>query len=483
MRNANGESIAGAVLARARATGSRTALRTSLATWTGTELVDATVGIAAALGDRRPVSSLPLIIVMRGDPATVAALLAADLAGRTAVLLPSTSTEEQIRWAATASCADLLLQSDIGPIQLGDQNEWIDHAHGLCWTDLPSIEVRASGAADQPEQAGFLCHLTSGTMGRAKLALRTRAAVRAEIDVLRRTLSLTHGDVALCTSAVSHSYGCIGGMLTPLLVGATVMLARNPDEMRASLLEADPSIVFGLGPIYAELLQDRSDLERHWRDVRFAFSAGAPLPAGLFERFLARFGVPIRQDYGTSESGTISLDLAAMPQLRSVGEPLPHTRVRLRPPMNIPLEPGEGGEILVRSPALARGYLAGGTLSPCTDEFGWYNTQDAGSWVSGSLFVSRRLRPLITINGERVSLDQVERAIQDMPGVTEVVVSPGTDLGRTVLVAGVAGYIRSPEEVRTWCLQRLPRNWVPDRIAVFDRLPRSPAGKIVNRYI
>ncbi|HEY8685427.1 MAG TPA: AMP-dependent synthetase, partial [Chloroflexota bacterium] len=141
------------------------------------------------------------------------------------------------------------------------------------------------------------------------------------------------------------------------------------------------------------------------------------------------------------------------------------------------------GEILVRSPALARGYLAGGTLSPCTDEFGWYNTQDAGSWVSGSLCVSRRLRPLITINGERVSLDQVERAIQDMPGVTEVVVSPGTDPGRTMLVAGVAGYIRSPEEVRTWCLQRLPRNWVPDRIAVFDRLPRSPAGKIVNRYI
>ena len=241
--------------------------------------------------------------------------------------------------------------------------------------------------------------------------------------------------------------------------------------------------MFGLGPSYAELVDGDPDLSNYLREVRFAFSAGAPLPEGLFTRFLARFGVPIRQDYGTSETGTISLDLAGTPEPGCVGRPLSHMDIRLQTPVGIALEPGEGGEIVVRSPALARGYLVGGKLSPCTDESGWYRTQDAGSWLGKSLCISRRLRPVPSINGESVSLDRVERAIQEMPGVVEVVVSAGTDRGHPILVAGIATLELTSEEIRSWCLQRLPPNWVPARITVFETLPRTPAGKILHKYL
>jgi long-chain acyl-CoA synthetase len=399
------------------------------------------------------------------------------------VLLHPTATEGEIRSAAHASSAKLLLRSNQSPQYLDVVGEGPEVAHGLNWTDLSPAKSMGREEHSQPHQAGFLCHQTSGTLGSSKLALRTRLAVRTEMDILCRTLKLTEHDVVLCGSAVSHSYGCIGGLLTPLLAGATVILTRTPAETRTALSDALPSIVFGLGPSYAELVDGRPALGDHLRGVRFAFSAGAPLPEGLFKRFLARFGVPIRQDYGTSETGTISLDLAGTPESRCVGETLPHMDVRLKPPVGIPLEPGEEGEIVVRSPALARGYLVAGRLSPCTDELGWYHTQDAGSWVGASLCVNRRLRALPSINGELVNLDRVERAIGEMPGVVEVVISPETDAGRFILVAGVATRERTLDEIQNWCVQRLPRNWVPGRISVFERLPRTPAGKILRKYL
>jgi long-chain acyl-CoA synthetase len=479
----NDNSIARAILIRSQERGSHLALTTSFGSLTGAELVSAVGAIAHELRRRYPGANLPVIIVMTGDPHTVAALLALDLVGRTAVLLHPAATEVEIRSAAQASSAELLLQSNQSPRHLDVAGDGPDDAHGLHWTDLSS---GASTGSDDPRllrQAGFLCHQTSGTVGTSKLALRSRLAVRTEMDALSLALKLTEDDVVLCGSAVSHSYGCVGGLLTPLLAGASVILARTSAETQTALSDSLPSIIFGLGPSYAELVDARAELGDHLRGVRFAFSAGARLPEGLFKRFLARFGVPIRQDYGTSETGTISLDLAGTPEPDCMGQILPHMDVRLKPPEGIPLEPGEEGEILVRSPALASGYLVSGGLSPCTDELGWYHTQDAGSWVGTSLNVNRRLRALPSIDGELINLDRVERAIQEMPGVVEVVISPETDAGRSILVAGVATRECTLEEIRNWCVQRLPRNWVPDRISVFERLPRTPAGKILRKYL
>jgi long-chain acyl-CoA synthetase len=483
MLNPDDHSIAEAILVRAHVTGSRPALSTPSGTVSGNELAVVTHGIAEILRHTLPGSGRPVLIVMGGDPNTVAALLACDLAGRTAVLLHAASTAEQIRSAAVASGAELLLQEDGAPILVGTPIERTSDAYGLCWTDLSLDDALSLSTYPRTESTGFLCHQTSGTMAGSKLALRTRSAARTEIDVLRRMLSVTEDDVVLCCSSVSHSYGCIGGLLTPLLAGATVILARDPEEILTALSESVPSIVFGLGPMYAELVNHRDDLGNRLRNVRFAFSAGASLPPGLFERFRARFAVPIRQDYGTSETGTISLDLASIPQPQCVGQPLPHVNIRLEPPARIPLEPGEEGEILVQSRALACGYLVDGHLTPCADTSGWYRTQDAGSWARGGLCVGRRLRPLFSINGELVNLDQVERAIEEIPGVVEVVVAPGTDAGHPTLVAGVRSHTLTGNEIRTLCIHRLPRNWVPDRITVYESLPRSPAGKILNRYL
>jgi long-chain acyl-CoA synthetase len=302
------------------------------------------------------------------------------------------------------------------------------------------------------------------------------------METIRQVLMMTDQDRVLCGSAVSHSYGCVGGLLAPLLAGASVTIARDVEEVRVAIAETRPTIMFGLGPMYEKLAVGASDLGYDLSNVRFTFSAGATLKDGVFERFRERFGIPIRQDYGTTETGTISLDLEDAPWPDSVGRPLPHVEVRLRRPEAIPLKPGEAGEVLVRSPAMASGYIVGGRLAPCVDAGGWYSTQDAGSWVDHRIRIHRRLRALPTIHGESVDLDAVERVIAGMPGVFEVVVTADVQQDGIFLVAMVATLLRTADEIEAWCAQRLPDNWVPKRFVQCERLPRSPAGKILSKY-
>jgi acyl-CoA synthetase (AMP-forming)/AMP-acid ligase II len=475
--------VASAILSRAATSSSRAVLNTSFGQFTGDKLCTSVTDIADSLRSLHLDTDAPLIIVMAGDPWTVAALLAADLVGRTAVLLRAPSTGAEIRSAVTASGAELLLQFAEAQIHEAEDGSSSDIRHGLSWKHLRvNTKFATTARLSRRARDGFVCHQTSGTAGSSRLALRTGSSVLTEMEMIRRVLTMTDQDRVLCGSAVSHSYGCIGGLLAPLLAGAAVTIARNTEEARVAVAELGPTIIFGLGPMYGRLADSASSLSHDLANVRFAFSAGAPLGAGLFERFRERFGTPIRQDYGTTETGTISLDLKDEPRPDSVGFPLPHVEVRLRPPEAIPLKPGEEGEILVRSPALALGYLVDGKLVPCVDEEGWYSTQDAGSWVDHRLLLHRRLRALPSVNGESIDLDAVESVIGSMPGVVEVVVRADAQQGRIELVAIVATRVYAVDEIRLWCAQRLPRNWVPERIVTCDRLPRSPAGKVLNKY-
>jgi long-chain acyl-CoA synthetase len=473
-----------AIIAQAERSHAHGVLATPFGTVTHEDLIGTALDIAASLRQYYPGAVSSLIIVMAGDPSTVAALLAAGLVGRTAVLLPASSTAHDIWRVSVASRAELVLQYAGAPVRIEEQVAVVESHLGLSWTDLPT------GAAPTAHEriglrtpTGFLCHRTSGTSGSSRLAVRSGTAVLVEMESLRHALGMTDADVILCGSAVSHSYGCVGGLLTPLLAGASLRIARSPTEALAAMGECEPSILFGLGPMYAQWAEGTHDVKRALRDVRLAFSAGAALPAGLFEQFQRRFGVPIRQDYGTSETGTISLDLEPTPEPGTVGTPLRHVEVRLLPPAGIPLKFQEAGEIGVRSPAMAAGYFSAGTLVPCVDDQGWYGTRDAGSWVDGRLRLHRRLREFPSINGELVDLDLVDRAIAAMPGVSEVVVSAEVQNGRTRLVAMVATSDLTVTDLLTRCSQHLPKNWVPDHFVICDRLPRSPAGKILNKYV
>ena len=142
---------------------------------------------------------------------------------------------------------------------------------------------------------------------------------------------------------------------------------------RAELLKSDGKplpAMLRLGLAVGEILiygpvRDRLGLRR----VRWAYTGGAPLGPDTF-RFFRSFGVNLKQIYGATEvSGLAAQQPDAEADPNTVGRVCPGVSVRIDP----------SGEVLVRSPAMFKGYLKQpqATRDALTED-GWLRTGDAG---------------------------------------------------------------------------------------------------------
>jgi long-chain acyl-CoA synthetase len=426
----------------------------------------------------------PVAIIMAPEAEAVCTLLATASLGSPAILVPaSLRRDELVAMLRDSAARWLFVPPRLSPAM--DLHLDLGQVSGSGWVRLSrhSSRTGALARAVLPEDA-FICQLTSGSMGSSRLAVRTLEGVLLELHAVIDRVSLDAADQMLCASSIAHSYGLIGGVLAPLLVGAPVAVVGDARQACAAAEVVDPSVIFGLASTYRSMVMegvDKASLSR----TRFALSAGAPLPPDLFRAFHEQFGFPIRQDYGTTETGTIAIDTSLDVTEGCVGKPLSHLELRLKAPFNVPLGPREEGEIQLRSPSVAVGYLTPRGLQPVVDGNGWYHTKDAGWFdASGRLWVGRRIRDSVVVRGTEVRLETIEEAIRQLPGVQEVV-AYAADLGDGQ--AGIKAVVVAPDldvsAVRQWCLDHLPPWQCPTHIELRPELPRSPAGKILQKYL
>src|SRR5262249_46399333 len=114
--------------------------------------------------------------------------------------------------------------------------------------------------------------------------------------------------------------------------------------------------------------------------LRLAFSSSAPLLPADCRRFLAQYGITLRQLYGSSETGTISYnrDPTAWGD-ESVGLPLAGVRVQVLGDDGRPVGPGVEGELAIASPFAAFGYLDNETATRESFRDGVYFSGDLGT--------------------------------------------------------------------------------------------------------
>ena len=87
--------------------------------------------------------------------------------------------------------------------------------------------------------------------------------------------------------------------------------------------------------------------------LRLCISASAPMPPKLNRQFHEKFGIYVRQLYGSTETGTISVDLSPDIErsLESVGRPIAGVEVEIYSDSGERMPTDEIGEIAVKSPA------------------------------------------------------------------------------------------------------------------------------------
>jgi acyl-coenzyme A synthetase/AMP-(fatty) acid ligase len=207
-----------------------------------------------------------------------------------------------------------------------------------------------------------------------------------------------------------------------------------------------------------------------------------PVANDIFDAFVKRFSVPLRQTYSVTEIGTITLDDAPADRVQrdTVGRPLDRVEICIGEHPSRPEAAGEIGRIWVRSPF----HMAGYGFPPHVEEpagvDGWWPTQDRGHLQEdGYLVLQGRLDDAIRTRDNRtINLGHVAASLRGIDGVTDAtVVAIDTAIGRSfgAVVEGAAGCTIAGIKSRLGDVLP-PWSW-PRALVVVAALPRLPNGK------
>ena len=137
------------------------------------------------------------------------------------------------------------------------------------------------------------------------------------------------------------------------------------------------------------------------------------------------------------------------------------------------------GEILIKSPAMAAGYLDGGSVA---DPEGWLHTGDLGYLDgAGFLHVSGRKKDIIIRNGNNISAAKIEAALLGLSYIEGAAAVAASDerAGEIpcAMVALKAGEKRTEEEILRDLTRFLTKIEMPVRISPTEKLPLTSTGK------
>jgi malonyl-CoA/methylmalonyl-CoA synthetase len=328
---------------------------------------------------------------------------------------------------------------------------------------------------------------TSGTTGRSKGAMLTRANLASNAAVLASVWQFTPDDVLLHALPLFHIHGLFAAINTVLASGSGMLLLPKFDA--ASTLEYMPqaSVFMGVPTYYTRLLH-HSELNREsTASIRLFVSGSAPLLAETHREFFERTGHTILERYGMTETlMNTSNPYEGVRLAGAVGKPLPGTSIRVKNADSDVHEsqPDAIGVLEVKGPNVFAGYWRDEekTCKEFTAD-GWFKTGDLGRIdANGYVHIVGRAKDLVISGGYNVYPKEVEAELDAVVGILESAVFgvPHPDFGEGVTAAVVPkpGMTLSESDILESIKERLARYKVPKRIILMEELPRNTMGKV-----
>ncbi|NIQ39900.1 MAG: AMP-binding protein [Proteobacteria bacterium] len=292
-----------------------------------------------------------------------------------------------------------------------------------------------------------------------------------------------------------HILGQTCGLGTLCLGGSLILQPRvNLDALLESIQRSKAKTLIGVPTLYRMILEhDRVD-QYDFSSLAYCFSGGDVLPLEVGKRWREKFGKPIFQGYGATETcGGVTMyptDTENPP--KSMGVVLPSKRVKIVDADTLESVPvGEAGELLVSSFPMVKSYYnkPEETRASFVEMEGriWYRTGDVVSQDEKKYFyfVDRTV-DAIKHRGYRVSSSEIESVLQEHAAVVgSCVVGVSDDkVGERIKafvvlkedIKGITGY-----DLIKWCRERLAPYKVPQYIEFRDMLPKSKVGKLLRR--
>jgi fatty-acyl-CoA synthase len=375
-------------------------------------------------------------------------------------------------------------------VRLGGENSSPDPS-------LAGLVGDASAGEPEPAEAVTLADplfimYTSGTTGQPKGAVLTHGNVLfgAINTVLGYGINKTYK--SLVTAPLFH-IGALGAAATPVIYAGGSLLLKtffSATEALRVICGEKVNYVFAVPVMFQMMTKSELWPEVDFSHVHFFIAGGAPMPVDLIRQYQAEKGVFFAQGYGMTEALRLtSLDLEdSIRKAGSVGKEVFHTDIRVVKDSGEEVGPGETGEILVKGPNVFAGYWNAPEATAEVLKDGWFSTGDMGRRdEEGFLYVIGRKVELIISSGENIYPAEVERAIKDIPGVTEAAVVGMPDPLRGEAVAAFVCLSRGSrltEEALLGGLEgKIAPYKMPKKILFVKEFPRNATGKILKHAL
>lgn len=371
--------------------------------------------------------------------------------------------------------------------------------------DLPLLDVTASigaEASDTGQRAGqdalSAIFYTSGSTGTPKGVCLDSVAVLERAQNATEMMQITADDnLALLSSptAIASLWMTFAALLSgatlhfmdprQLGIGGTLRLFR---ERRISATFAVPALL-------RELARS-PDAANGFRYLRALRTGGDVLPSQDLGLWRSKLPPSCRLWISLASTEAPAVFQWIVPggwtndgPLLPVGYPREDIVHEIVDESGAPVIPGEVGELVVKSPALAVGYWMRGTLIPFDTDpqntgMRLFNTKDLVRLRPDGLveMVGRKDRQ-VKIHGHRANLVDVESELRACPGVSSTAAIAVRDdrLELSIVAFAVPATTLdsiSGEELRRVLKSRLPPHMVPRRIHVVDRVPLLPTFKV-----
>lgn len=350
----------------------------------------------------------------------------------------------------------------------------------------PGKRVEAATAAPADDVVQLL--YTSGTTGEPKGVMHTSNTLLNSVRYFEDRVHLIANDIVLMASPMAHQTGFLVGLVLPLYLGGRVVLQDiwNPAKAVDIIETERVTMTMASTPFLADLTAEAEHRPKAMKSLRAFVSAGAPIPRVLVRRATENLGAHIISGWGMTENGlvtTTKLDDPPEKVFETDGCPSQGMEVRVVDEGGKVLPHNEEGRLQARGPGTFVGYLRRPHLY-AVDQDGWFETGDlARKDQDGYIRITGRTKDIVIRGGENVPVIEIEQLMYRHPAVQEVAIVgvPDDRLGEracacvvlregaSLTLADLSGYMAE---------NTVAKNYWPERIEVFDALPKTPSGKV-----
>ncbi|HFD86547.1 MAG TPA: long-chain fatty acid--CoA ligase, partial [Gammaproteobacteria bacterium] len=336
----------------------------------------------------------------------------------------------------------------------------------------------------------YILTMTSGSTGDPKPIGLTQATKFERAMSAIGLYQVSADDRILAATPLYHSLAERLALMA-MISGATLVLKSRFSATQWMNTVREQRVSFTIA-VSSQLKQVAGHLACHQDDfshtLRCVVSSSALLEPPVKAALIKRLDCDFHECYGASEIA-IATNLSpgdAERKVSSVGRPIPGVEVMIVGDRDQPMEPGQVGEIVCRTPLSFSGYYQKHEKTVAAWWHEYFRTGDLGKLdEEGFLYYIGRKKELIISGGINIYPSDIEAVIGDVAGVDEVAAFAMDDsaLGEVVAVAVVpmAGSKPALKALRLHCARNLSDYQIPRKILLVESLPRNSMGKVVRR--